>query len=329
MIRTTLAVMSLCFLISEVLGQDQTSLARRKAATAEEVATVTAGSSTLSQAYDLDAVAPPVRLLAEDEVGSGVTGSLGIELASQYFFRGIRQEVKGVIVQPSIELSFNVFDGKERDAMDSLDFSLGVWNSLHDGPSGSGGAAGQNLWYENDFYAGLSAQLAKQWTLGLTYTAYSSPNASFSTVEELMLRVGYDDSELWGDSFGGLQPSLGIAQELDNQADGGRKLGTYLEFGIEPSFDFLAAQDIELSVPITLGLSLSDYYEDGNGKDDSFGYLQAGVTASLPLSSMPKKLGAWSVNLGAHVLHLGNNNKETNNGEDIEVFVVFGVSVEF
>ena len=143
MICTSLAVMSLCFMIPDVFDQDKAAFTASTEVSTKAVSTKavsTKGATTKE-------LAPPMRMPAQDEIGSGVTGSLGVDVASQYFFRGIRQEVKGAIVQPFMELNFNVFDGEGSGTLESLDLTLGVVNSRHDGPSVSGGAAGKTLWH--------------------------------------------------------------------------------------------------------------------------------------------------------------------------------------
>ena len=66
--------------------------------------------------------------------------------------------------------------------------------------------------------------------LGVTYTAYTSPNGLFGTVKELSFKLTVDDSGL----LGAAAVYMVLAQELDGQADGGANEGTYLELGIGP-----------------------------------------------------------------------------------------------
>ena len=70
---------------------------------------------------------------------------------------------------------------------------IGSWNSLHTGLLGSEGPTGR-LWYESDFYAGLGLALGGGLNIGTTYTAYTSPNSSFSTVKELSFKASGDEA---------------------------------------------------------------------------------------------------------------------------------------
>lgn len=270
------------------------------------------------------------------ELGEAISVALSTTWTNKYFFRGILQEDQGVILQPAAEFTFSLYQGT--GAIQEFAVNLGTWNSLHDGPSGSGGPnVTPRVWYESDFCAGIGLTLFDHWSVGAMYTAYMSPNDAFGTVDEISINVCYDDSHLWESwgvdiaGFSGLQPHATFAFELDGQADGGFDEGTYLELGIEPSFTLIDDADypVTLSIPVTLGLSLGDYYEDGAGGDDTFGYFQAGVVASVPLAFMPARLGAWEMSVGVNALFLGDHTEAINVGDDFEILVGAGLSVSF
>ncbi len=60
-------------------------------------------------------------------------------------------------------------------------------------------------------------------------------------------------------------------------------------------------------MPVTIGLSLYDYYEFGTGSDDTFGYADIGLIFGVPLTMIPVEYGNWELSAGAHVLILGDN----------------------
>lgn len=256
-----------------------------------------------------------------------VHGAFGIDFTNQYFFRGILQENQGIIAQPWVTLGWNLHSAD--DGVKSVDLNVGQWNSLHDGPTGSGG--GQTMWYESDFFASLSASVGDRWTVGSTYTAYHSPNGRFGTVEEIAFSAAFDDKGLLGETFSGLQPSVLVAFETRGQADAGSKVGVYGQIALAPSFEAgkLGDMDVTLSVPVTIGLSLSDYYEFGTGSDDALGFVQVGVKASMPLNFMPKRCGPWEGSIGLHYIALGDNNELVNNGDNGELMFTLGLSTSF
>lgn len=257
-----------------------------------------------------------------------VSLSLGADFPTAYYFRGILKENQDLIFQPFADVTFTLYEGT--NGLDSLSLTTGSWNSFHWGPTGAEGPnQDPTEWYESDFFAGLNLGLFDNWELGTTYTAYMSPNGSFFSVEEIAVNVGYDDSKLLG-AFA-LSPRILFAFEFDGQADGGAQEGTYLELGIEPGFTPIESErfPVNLSFPLTLGLSLDDYYESATGRDDTFGYFDGGIVASLPLAFIPAAYGSWEVSAGLHLLLLGDNLKTVNNGDDFEAIGIFGIGMTY
>ena len=268
-----------------------------------------------------------------------VRGGFGFDITNQYFFRGIQQENQGIIVQPWAKLGYSLIDGDE--SMRALDLTFGTWNSLDDhSPAPSNG----EIWYESDFYIDLTAGLGERLTTGVRYTAYTSPNGSFNpttrsglreTVQELAFTFGYDDRALLLDSIdSGIQPYVKIAFELDGQRDNGLvgNEGIYAEIGIRPTFALQEDHQngLRLAVPIKLGFSLGDYYEDNSGgRDEFFGYLDVGAEINTAITFLPHRLGPWQANAGLHWLLLGDNLEERNAGDTSELIVSVGVSTRW
>ena len=75
------------------------------------------------------------------------------------------------------------------------------------------------------------------------------------------------------------------------KSDAGNRLvgdfdnGVLLELGIHPRFEVLrlAGRPITVSFPVSIGLSLGDYFESPDSDDDEFGFLRSGMQVSLPL----------------------------------------------
>ena len=254
-----------------------------------------------------------------------VESSIGVDMTNQYFFRGIVQENRGAIAQPWIDFVFPLGEGQNT----SWSFNIGTWNSLHDGPTGSGGA-GMSMHYELDAYAGIGVDFAENWSSSVSYVVLYSPNSAFATVKELDISISFDDSGLFGgesSSFSGVQPSVTLAWELDGQSDGGDDEGIYLEVGIEPAFDLI--DPVSASFPLVTGFSLSNYFEFGTGSDDFFGFAQGGVSLSTPLNFVPARLGSWTLSGGVSILFLGDNLETNNGGDSSEVILSLGLGIAF
>lgn len=246
---------------------------------------------------------------------------------SQYFYRGIVQETDGFIFQPSITIGVDLF---ENDGW-ALSGFAGMWNSFHSEETGSSDPDQfVSTWYEVDFYTGLTLT-HERISLDVCYLNYASPNNAFGSINELGVCLELDDAGLWGGSDFALNPCVTLAFELgDNSGDGGVDRGVFLGIGIEPGMEISGSPlgEIAMSFPIEAGFSISDYYELA-GDDEAFGYLSAGVAASVPLRFMPEGYGEWSFNTGIDYLLLGDHTQSYNGGDDSEWIAHAGVSFEF
>ena len=286
----------------------------------------------------------PVPLMAGDDGPNTGKVSLsgGVDFVTAYYFRGIAQETHGFIAQPYVDIGLNILEADE-GWLNSLDLGVGTWNSLHSEQTGASGT-GPESWYESDFIASISATILENWSVGFAYVAYTSPNDAFNTVEEVDVMLGYNDAAIWEDlgididGFEGLQPSMVLAFEVQDQADAGNgnvvgtNEGVYLELGISPGFTVLPNDQypVTLTVPVTVGLSLDDYYESPvDLSDETFGYLDVGLDFSVPLAFIPGDYGGWALSAGVHFLSLGDSLEEFNGGEDFEVIGKFSLTFDY
>ncbi len=287
----------------------------------------TSAPSTTAPAAPAPATAPPAT--APGPNTGRLSVSAGIDWTSAYFFRGIKQETDDLILQPYGELTLKLVENA--GALTALSLTGGIWNSLHSGATGSDSATASDpkLWYELDGYFKLSAVLLEDWTASVVYTAYLSPNNVFNSVQEIAVGLAYNDVKLLGPFA--VNPSVLIAFEFDGQADAGADKGIYAQIGIAPAYTFLADSPypLTLSVPLAVGLSLSDYYEFGTGSDDTFGYFSAGAILSVPLTFIPPEFGKWLVKGGVQVLFLGDNLKAVNGGDELQVIGTLGLAFSY
>jgi Bacterial protein of unknown function (Gcw_chp) len=281
--------------------------------------------------------APAAAQGASDPNPGNLTLIGNVDLTNAYMFRGIRQDDTRVIVQPSAEMDITLQSASSGLKSTSLNF--GTWNSLHTGDAGlhsatSGlGCACNKIWYESDFYTTLAFGFTGG-TLGITYTAYTSPNAGFNNVKELMFKFGGDDSSALGKAA--LHPWVIAAFEFDadngHQADGGANAGKYLELGVSPGYSGSRAS---LAIPIKVGLSMGDYYELNEGTaarpdfvDHKFGYLSIAGIATVPIGGT-SSYGAWNFHAGIEYQKLGDTTKAFNNGDSSKVIGSAGLGFTY
>jgi hypothetical protein len=282
------------------------------------------------------------------------TLNAGIDFTTDYYFRGIKRENQGLIAQPWLDISIGIWDrqgpaviGPDADAgegiLDRVSWTVGTWNSLHSGPTGTqGDAPGQDVdspraWFESDLYTSINATFLKDWQASVIYTAYMFPNDALPTTQEVAFGLGYDDSKLLG-AFS-LKPNILFAVETAGGADlKSGELGSYFQVSIEPGFRLVDSRDypIDVHFPMTLGLSLSDYYEDASGHDDTFGFFDVGVVFTMPLAFIPKGAGSWELKAGVHLVTVGSNAAELagpavtrGRGDSVDVVGVVGISMNY
>lgn len=244
------------------------------------------------------------------------TFSGGIDMPTKYVFRGIVQEADSKLTLfPVGDAGFSLYSGE--GGIKSATVNFGVWNAQMTGSSGLDGP-NEKLHYEQDFYATLGLGFGGGFSLATTYTAYTSPNGMFPTVQELAFKIAKSHV---------LAPYGQLAFELDGQADGGTNEGVYLELGVGPSWP-LAGGKVTVGVPVKLGLSLSDYYEGADG-DDTFGYFQVGGLLTVPVTGASSKFGAWSLRGGVDVYAFGDTTKAFNSGDAGKVVASFGIGVVY
>jgi hypothetical protein len=278
-------------------------------------AALAAPSLFVSSAFAQDAAATT----AKPNVGA-LTFSGGVDVASNYYFRGYLQENSGLIVQPYFGVATTLVEADDF----KLGLSVSTWNSIHSEHTGVDGS-GPDAWYENDIYVSLPVSFG-DFTITPSYYLYQYPNGAFNSVHELLLTVSWDDTKAWKDAgvtfyddFA-LKPYATIAYELD---DGNGSEDTYAEVGIAPTYVAkFGDYNIPLTIPIALGLSIDDYYVKDNGDNDVLGYLSAGVQTSVPIpeSIIPAKYGSWAVTGGAYYMTLFSDSAEVANNDSSNVF---------
>ena len=256
---------------------------------------------------------------ASDPNPGNLTITGGIDFLNAYLFRGIPQDDTGVIMWPSGDLGIALHSGD--GLVKSIGVNVGLWNSLNTGAAGSDGPS-RKLWYESDFYSTFGLGFGKGMSLGVTYTAYTSPNGSFNTVRELSFKFAFDDTRSLGRMAS--KPYVIVAQELEGQADGGAEEGTYLEIGAAPGFPVAG---LAVNVPLRAGFSLHDYYEGVSG-DDPFGFFSVAGIVTVPLSSMPTRVGSWSIHGGVEYVYLGDRNAEIL-GDSSKVIGSIGIGLSY
>ena len=271
----------------------------------------------------LTAISPALAQEATPPPSDVVAVAAGIDVASQYMFRGVLQNSTGAVVWPFVDVTARLLS---RDGpLKRVTVNAGFWNSLNTGDTGTDGPM-TKAWYESRLRGGIDFRLGRGVSVGASYTSYVSPNDLFTTAKEIGIRVAMDDAQSLGRAA--VHPYALVAMEIDTapgvgQLDGGLHAGRYLELGATPGY---AARGIGFTAPIKVGLSVGNYYELGNN-DNRFGVASAGGFVSVPLGGA-STIGQWHVRGGVEVYRLGETTKVFNGGDRFQTMASIGLALK-
>lgn len=269
---------------------------------------------------------------------------VGVDFTTHYFNRGVMQENQGVITQPWAVGELHLYKDPGNWVSDVYLFA-GVWNSFHDGPTGSSSKGKDNphTWYENRVTVGAGIEIKDVFVFSGGYNLSSSPNGSFDVVEEVFFRGDLKDKTLWdlkgdGWEFDGIRPHGIFAWETFGQRDVGTKRGSYAEIGIRPGLTIKdlftgdgepSGWDLKISVPFLVGFSVNEYYEVQGKGDTAFGFMDLGLDGELPLACINPRYGHWSLYAAGHWIHLDQNSARFNKGHKNEIIGSGGIRFSY
>ncbi len=244
---------------------------------------------------------------------SRFSGIAQLDVTNAYYFRGILNEKDGLVAQPWGEVYANLYsseDGLIRD----VTAGFGVWLSIHSEETLA--TNGPESIYEADYYPLVSVDLAGGFNLLTTYYFYDSPNGAWDeAVQELNFKLSYDDSEALG-----LAPWVNVAIETFSTSLGGNS-GTGVQFGIGPTLYEADAFSIDASLEV--GITLDDYYEGVDAKENTFGYASVGVGVGVPITD------TWSTSVGFKYFLFGDDLETVNGGDGGQAVGMLSLTAEF
>lgn len=254
---------------------------------------------------------------------SFITGDIGLNVVSSYYFHGVMEANHSPSFQPYADIFLKAYEGD--GFLNKVVFGIGVWESYN--TDAKYGRTGKNsAWFEHDVTPSVALSFGKV-TITETYQFFSSPNDRFVDSQALNSKLSFDDADLLG-AFA-LHPSVSLTHELDGKQviDGAlpgnagfaAKHGNYWEAAVAPSY---SAGPVTLTLPLVLGFGSQNYYQR-NG----YGFFSAGlnVAYTLPIS---KSYGTWTANAGATYYTI-DNNVVGNNNANRDVVAQGGLGVAF
>jgi len=277
------------------------------------ISTALAGTETAAPGKESKPVATPCPV-------TYITGDFGVTFTSEYISRGIVEEkqTEGVIAQPYLDLYFKLYSGN--GFINAVSAQLSFWSDIGENHKTAGTGTTLPDWYEFDWDPGISVTFAQKFTLLVQYFEFDSPSGAFNTARSIDANLTFDDSSYLG-AFS-LHPHATVLWELGSSPGGYAGLkghGWYYELGIAPSYTFLpkSTYPITVALPVTLGLG----DQSGFYYSNTFGYLSAGPSVSVPLAFIPSGYGSWTLTAAYTYYYEGNTVRAANappvgNGDD-------------
>jgi hypothetical protein len=207
----------------------------------------------------------------------------GVDVRSQYFYRGYNFVPSGPALQPYATVLYTAYE----DDHVRITPYLGAWFDFTEvkGPSNPA------HWNEFDAIAGVGVDVG-DFTVDFQYIFHTSPSDYFKRFEEIGVDIRYNDDRWWPRSspIAALNPSVAFFQEIEDKRQATRfddERNAYIGLGLEPElqpFD-VGRIPVTLSFPLTIGGSYNGYYLNDRGGTDQIGYWEAGIKAGIDLPS--------------------------------------------
>jgi hypothetical protein len=247
-------------------------------------------AGTTSKTVASKATAPAPEKLNE----SFITGDLGLNVVSAYYFHGVLENNHSPSFQPYADIFLKAYEGD--GALNKVVFGLGVWESYNTDAKYKH-VGNNSAWFEHDVTPSVALSFGKV-TITETYQFFSSPNSQFTDSQALNSKLSFDDADLLG-AFA-LHPSVSLTHELDGKqaidtsvAANARfvaKHGNYWEAAVAPSY---SAGPVTVTLPVVMAFGTESYYQKNGYAFTSVGL---NVAYTLPVS---KSYGTWTANAGA------------------------------
>ena len=225
---------------------------------------------------------PQVTTANQVEDVSPLSLGLGVNVSNSYFFRGVGAAQDTVVLNPTVNLGYNVFNDPN-----GFVTSFGLQGSTWAVFSKDGNESGSTeYWYEASVGGGANVTLSNLVNVAVNYNVYSSPNDSFETVQEVATTATFFDKSFWNGNkltsnlanFSGFNPYVTYAYELEGTR--GVNEGQYVEVGVTPGVS--VSDNVTVNFPARVGLGLDGYYGDSGLQ---FGYVGFGPQVVVPIAT--------------------------------------------
>lgn len=228
--------------------------------------------------------------------------------------RGLHVTGTGLTSQIAMGLSFDLYKNKT-GPINAISVYTGIWNDLwseqKDPRVGS--------WNEFDWWVGGKVGFLNNWTIDTMYIEFLSPPVNgFRTERNISVTLSYDDTS-WGLPVQ-LKPYIrGWYQFSGSSNVTTGKVGSgYTEFGAVPTLSLVKyGYGVIFTAPTWVSVGPKEFWTADATTvcgtiatpcgTSNAGVFSTGLTATVPITWIPKNFGNWSVRGGFQYYHLMND----------------------
>lgn len=269
-------------------------------------AAVVAAAATLAVA----GLSSPVQ--AQDEKGSAYSLSLGYDFTSHFISYGADVWGGGGHACPfSSESTMFGYATLTASFTDQISGFVNVWGDINDNADSDIGGSIQEI--------DLNIGATYAWDKFAFTLAHGCWWYAGDTEHIIDFVAAYNDADMIAKGFA-INPSFTVHYRYEG--NGAQDEGAAFVPGIKPSFTVFG--DTQYPVTLAFPVNVAFFTDDFQGGDSGYGYLSAGIAATVPLSFIPEKYGAWSVT-GSAIYY--NTPDDAIPGNPTENFVVTAISI--
>ena len=242
------------------------------------------------------------------------SGESSITIANQYMTRGFIVQDEGISFQPHLDLSAGLYQGG--GLIHSASAFVSLWSAIGSVPYDD--RNNQNHFTEFDYGMGITADLAKRWTITCLYNRWTSPAGVYEDGHWLSMIFEFRDHELFPGNFS-LEPFLQVTHEFGSDL----APGLCFEPGVRPNVIFFQESPTPINAGFLIMAGLGNAYY---GVD--FGYLAAGPQLFIPLKFIDPTAGNWTASVECLFYDFGETTTAAN-GKNRDWLVGSKLTVEF
>ena len=249
------------------------------------------------------------------EPTSDIHGFVDVGFSNDYITpRGLLVTNTGLTSQVAVGLSIDVYKNKS-GFINTISVYGGVWNDLWSAQNNP--TVGS--YNEVDWWGGAKIRFAKDWIIDAQYIEFVSPPNNFGTEQHVTAALTYDDTS-WGLPVQ-IKPYVRGWYETSGPSDvtTGRGGGSgYVEFGVTPTYNATKlGWGVILTAPTWVSVGPKTFWTASAATvcgtvgspcgTSNAGVFSTGLTATVPVTWIPKNFGSWSVRAGFQYYHLLND----------------------